>query len=311
MAMMSRLMVVYLLFLIVIPILIGGFVYRDAKKRRMNAFLWALAAALIPAFVGLILYLFARGSSVEWMCPACGNAVEESFAVCPHCGTRLRSSCANCGYPLETGWKVCPRCAAPVAEDKGTFTPPVMKREKPLWRLLFLIVAVPAVLLVLVFIFNVSGKNSGAASKGQLTVYDEEMAARYEEELPQVWVWAQNCKRQNPDGIYALHYQFQTGEYGDSNIYLIYRPSAKYVRETSTKGEGKDGLFGQWLAVRFEDTEDPAYDFLHREFYCVKAYGTKYRGLKVYVNGAKQPCEITEVDYDPSLPEDAVYPQDA
>ena len=43
-----------------LPILVGVYVYRDAVRRNMSAGLWALAAALVPAFIGLIVYLLVR-----------------------------------------------------------------------------------------------------------------------------------------------------------------------------------------------------------------------------------------------------------
>lgn len=45
-----------------IPILVGFLVYRDANKRvDCNPWLWALIAALVPSFIGLIIYAIIRG----------------------------------------------------------------------------------------------------------------------------------------------------------------------------------------------------------------------------------------------------------
>ncbi|MFX0020147.1 MAG: hypothetical protein ACFFAK_15995 [Promethearchaeota archaeon] len=53
-----------LLIFIIIPIffliLISIWVYKDAKKKEMNAFVWILIIWLIPFFVGLIVYLKVR-----------------------------------------------------------------------------------------------------------------------------------------------------------------------------------------------------------------------------------------------------------
>jgi Ni/Fe-hydrogenase subunit HybB-like protein len=50
-----------ILFALAIPILIGVFVYRDASRRQdCSPILWALVAALVPAYVGLIVYLIVR-----------------------------------------------------------------------------------------------------------------------------------------------------------------------------------------------------------------------------------------------------------
>lgn len=50
------------LFALVIPLVIGILVYKDADKRvDCNPWLWALIAALAPSLVGLIIYLIIRG----------------------------------------------------------------------------------------------------------------------------------------------------------------------------------------------------------------------------------------------------------
>jgi len=45
-------------------------------------------------------------------CPTCHRPVEEAFAVCPHCATRLQLNCAGCGNRLEQDWHVCAYCGA-------------------------------------------------------------------------------------------------------------------------------------------------------------------------------------------------------
>ena len=47
---------------IAIPAAIGIYVYRDAKRRGMNAALWTLIALLAPSLVGFIIYLIVRGN---------------------------------------------------------------------------------------------------------------------------------------------------------------------------------------------------------------------------------------------------------
>ena len=62
---------------------VGVYVYRDAGRRGMNAALWALVALLAPSLIGFAVYLVVRGGYADLECPACGAAVEESYAVCP------------------------------------------------------------------------------------------------------------------------------------------------------------------------------------------------------------------------------------
>ena len=51
---------IVLALIIILPFIVGFFVYRDARQRDMNALLWAFVAALVPAFIGLIIYFLVR-----------------------------------------------------------------------------------------------------------------------------------------------------------------------------------------------------------------------------------------------------------
>ncbi|MBQ5583136.1 MAG: zinc ribbon domain-containing protein, partial [Ruminiclostridium sp.] len=95
-------------FFILVPLLLGIFVYRDAKDRGMNPLLWACAATLCPSFLGLIVYLLVRNNYSNWKCPRCGGTVRETFTACPQCGAKLKASCHNCGGAIEKDWQVCP-----------------------------------------------------------------------------------------------------------------------------------------------------------------------------------------------------------
>lgn len=68
---------------IALNVLIAVFIYKDASKRNMNAWLWMLAVIYIPNFIGLLLYLFAR-SRQHHALPDTepGNKPIQ----CPHCG---------------------------------------------------------------------------------------------------------------------------------------------------------------------------------------------------------------------------------
>jgi len=57
---MTELMIYFLIgfvFLMIAPILIGVVVYLDAVKRKLTSpWKWALIAALIPLYIGLLIY---------------------------------------------------------------------------------------------------------------------------------------------------------------------------------------------------------------------------------------------------------------
>ena len=45
-------------------------------------------------------------------CPACGEAVKETWRVCPVCETPLGLlSCPRCGMEVKETWKICPECS--------------------------------------------------------------------------------------------------------------------------------------------------------------------------------------------------------
>lgn len=132
---------------LLIPILIGTFVYRDAKKRNMDALLWMIIALFAPGFVGLIIYLVMRSRQSDLQCPACAQPVQETYAVCPHCGASLQEHCIQCGNSLQAGWRVCPACGTEVPETVRNSVP---KKKSSSGGLLVALVAVFAVLMIVV-----------------------------------------------------------------------------------------------------------------------------------------------------------------
>lgn len=152
---------IYLAVFACIPILIGAYVYRDARNRGMNAAAWTLIAVLTPVLVGFIIYLLVRGSYSDIQCPNCGTAVTEQYISCPGCGTKLRASCPGCSSPVETGWKVCPRCACPLPEHYDDISLPVEKKDKVLGKILIIVILIPVLLLALmVFSFSAYSTSS-------------------------------------------------------------------------------------------------------------------------------------------------------
>ena len=105
-----------------IPFAIGFFVYQDAKKRGMDAILWALVAALVPSFIGLIIYFVERSNHSGVICYGCGIQVPPGYVNCPRCGVQVKPVCPTCGRPLEKGWNVCTNCGRWVGPNGGTYT---------------------------------------------------------------------------------------------------------------------------------------------------------------------------------------------
>jgi hypothetical protein len=67
--------------------LIAVFIYKDASKRNMNAWLWMLAVIYIPNFIGLLFYLFARRQHHSLS----ETEPRNKPIQCPHCGKLIQS----------------------------------------------------------------------------------------------------------------------------------------------------------------------------------------------------------------------------
>ncbi|MFX0025635.1 MAG: hypothetical protein ACFE8M_04410 [Candidatus Hermodarchaeota archaeon] len=57
---LNMLLIIFIIIPIFFLILISIWVYKDAKKKDMNAFVWVLIVWIIPFFIGLIVYLKVR-----------------------------------------------------------------------------------------------------------------------------------------------------------------------------------------------------------------------------------------------------------
>lgn len=95
-------------------ILFPGYVYADAKRRRMRAGMWTLLAIFVPYLIGVILYFLLR-EPLPTACPKCGFLARRRYAFCPQCSTPLNRVCGTCSRSLEPGWSACAYCGTPVA----------------------------------------------------------------------------------------------------------------------------------------------------------------------------------------------------
>ena len=98
-----------------------GFIYADAKRRRMRHVMWTWLA-LIPYFVGVILYFILR-DPMPAPCIICGMEVPQAFAYCPGCGASIHPTCSQCGKRLQREWANCPHCGNRVASSSGVQGP--------------------------------------------------------------------------------------------------------------------------------------------------------------------------------------------
>jgi len=96
---------------------VGGFlflftyIYRDARRRNMNAGLWTLLAVIAPSGIGIILYFLLR-EPLAAHCTKCGLLADARFAYCPRCGATLTPACPQCHRVPQPGWTHCAHCGA-------------------------------------------------------------------------------------------------------------------------------------------------------------------------------------------------------
>jgi hypothetical protein len=95
----------------VLYILLVGYVWADAKRRRMNALLWVLLSIFIPNAIGVILYFILR-QPLPVPCPSCGTLAGQDQAFCAACGASVRPACPQCRQPVQESWSHCGHCGA-------------------------------------------------------------------------------------------------------------------------------------------------------------------------------------------------------
>lgn len=96
-----------------------GYVYRDAKRRDMNAGLWTLLVLILsPAYllIGLIIYLLVR-EPLPFSCPQCSTTVNARFNFCPNCKYNLHPACPQCQREVADTDKFCPYCATELSHS--------------------------------------------------------------------------------------------------------------------------------------------------------------------------------------------------
>jgi hypothetical protein len=112
-------------FLISCFLLMLGYVYRDARRRGMNAPLWTLLVLVLSPgsfFIGFIVYFLFR-EPLPYPCPRCNQLVGPRFNFCPSCKCNLHPSCPNCKREVAETDKFCPYCAYELRAAQET--PPI------------------------------------------------------------------------------------------------------------------------------------------------------------------------------------------
>ncbi len=285
---------VVLVALLSIPVMIGVYVYRDAKRRGMNAIAWTLIAVAAPALIGFIIYLLVRGNYPDLQCPQCAEPVTEQYTVCPHCGAKLRPACPNCSFPVELDWKVCPKCATPLDGVEMRHTPPLRQRDRSLSKILIAIIVVPVALIALAVFGLTAFQSAGGPStlrEATFEEYDQEQTSETVREAVHDWLDSLEVRS---DRAYALRYDYSNDlGAGHEYYYLFYIPDGGQSPDTSFGTDS--GLFGTTLNLRLERTG------FSGSLYCVQTSAENPPTPRIVLGGKHIRCEMQAVDYNPTL----------
>ncbi|MDR3598802.1 zinc ribbon domain-containing protein [Clostridium sp.] len=82
-------------------------VYKDAKKKKMNEALWGIIA-IITNLVGLVVYMLYRQNNE--ICYKCGTLQSKYNIFCSNCGTKIKKTCDSCGMIVDDNNKYCGKC---------------------------------------------------------------------------------------------------------------------------------------------------------------------------------------------------------
>ena len=287
---------VFMLMVLVLPVLVGVYVYRDAKRRKMNAALWTLIAILAPSLIGFIIYLLVRGNYSNLKCPRCGTGVTEQYVVCPKCGVKFHPSCPNCSIPVEADWAVCPKCAQPLPSMQDDIVVPVRPKDRTLWKILAVIVVIPAImLLAFATMFSVSSSSSSFREVSLENYYADEELPLSTKEFVRDWV--DNLPKEE-NHVYALRFRYQVLEDSKEKdyYYLIYIPGCGNVSSNSFGYSA--GLFGLGGELKLELNGNGGGE----SFYCMMISEKRQApGLRVIWNGKRLEDVVTVVDFNPTL----------
>lgn len=280
--------------LLTVPILIGVYVYRDSRRRGMNAVLWTFIAVVAPALIGFIIYLLIRGNYSDLRCSQCDEPVTEQYTVCPHCGAKLRPACPNCAFPVESDWNVCPRCSTPLDGADMCCTPPLRQEDRSLRKILIAIIVVPVVLIVLaVFSLTAFQTATGSSTMREVTFdeYDREQTSEAVRGAVHDWLDGLEVRS---DRAYALRYDASNElGVGQEYYYLFYVPDGG--QSSSTSFGIDSGLFGTMLDLRLERTGNSG------SLYCVQTSVENPPKPRIILGGKRIRCETQVVDYNPTL----------
>ncbi len=290
-------LIIYLLVmaaLLVVPIMIGVYVYKDATRRGMNALMWTLVAVFAPSLIGLIIYLVVRENYSDLACPRCNTKITEQYVVCPGCGAKLKPACDNCGNPIQPEWKVCPRCAQPITGAYDEVVAPVKRKDKGIGKILIIAIVVPILLVIVIFVsfFGMMTYTSSAVDTHSWVIseieYDKYMADFEDAEIKELLEDANRDKK-----CIALEYETMDILEGvQERHYLVYVPDGGELYDMNMHTE--DGIFKDIFRIKLTVSKARM-----PMVYCIDVERGDADAFELYINEEKKDCEVIKFEYDP------------
>lgn len=284
------------LILLLIPVIIGVYVYRDSKNRGMNTVLWTVISVVTPYLIGFIVYLFVRERYSNLKCAKCDTVVYEQYTVCPKCGCKLKAMCPNCNKAVEPEWEVCPYCASQLPKNQNDVIKPKVCKDKNLVKVLIAIILIPIIILISIVLFNISSMGeTGTSSLGEIT-FDDYFN---DERLPES---TKNYVKQWLDGIssdeneaYILCYDdFDKQSKIHNYYYLVYVLNGGETSEQSL--EYSTGLLKTKLKLNLNGAENK------QGLYAINVHQEgEISKLDIKINGKNIKENIQNIDFIPAF----------
>ena len=248
---------------ITVPILIGIYVYRDAKSRGMNPKRATLLAVLAPSLIGFIIYLLTRQERTERTCP-------------------------NCSSPAQNDWQVCPKCATPLPEIKRETATPNYVSEKAVYRIMALVFIVP-ILIIFVTVFAIEFYPDHSAKSIYVQLFTiEEFTERAEN--AQAIEWLESVTKDG-ETVSVLKSKSKIEDADQVRVrYLAYIPMLS--DEPIMSNEMIEKMFSDSIDIAFENDGEASGSIV----VLINYRAAKEPKLNLLLGGEKLKYELTEAD---------------
>jgi len=304
----SFIMLIALAFIAAVPIIVGVYVYKDAKRRNMDAALWTVVAVLVPGLVGLIIYLIVRGNHSDVICPACEKESSNTYVRCPHCGNPLKACCKNCNAVIDPSWKLCPQCGTEIhEEDFAQVMIPKPRKDKGIRVLVIILIAFLACALLVGGIglvrYSFVGPQSGSA-----VTHGFHLDATADYLMPEVRSWISSCDAQG-ESVYALQLSpekilesgrlDETPEKERKSACLVYVYINNLGEDSGILGlDSYVFIRSKTMEVGFTNTLlDPEDDIFMEGYELTEIFSSndEIKNVMVLINGEEVACALTEL----------------